>query len=229
MAEFTVNTTRFDPYKNFKFRVKWDGQYVAGISKVGGLKRTTEVVKHREGGDPSSTRKSPGRTEFDAITQNASCAQTADTATKNNCLLRGIPGNYNRFSAQMDWRREITDSLGQVFTPFAQLRADVATMHIDNDPGVSNFINTGDTNLVRAMPTVGLGYRYPFISVQSWGTQTIEPVAQVILRPNEAQTNALPNEDAQSLIFDDSNLFKVDKFSGWDRVEGGGREGVQPE
>jgi len=68
MAEFTVNTTRFDPYKNFKFRLKWDGQYVAGISKVSGLKRTTEVVKHREGGDPSSSRKSPGRTEWDAIT-----------------------------------------------------------------------------------------------------------------------------------------------------------------
>ena len=68
MAEFTVNATRFDPYKNFKFKVKWDGRYVAGISKVGTLKRTTEVVKHREGGDPSSSRKSPGRTEFDAIT-----------------------------------------------------------------------------------------------------------------------------------------------------------------
>ena len=68
MAEFTVNTTRFDPYKNFKFRVMWDGQYVAGMSKVGGLKRTTEVVTHREGGDPSSSRKSPGRTEWDAIT-----------------------------------------------------------------------------------------------------------------------------------------------------------------
>lgn len=69
MAQFTVNATRFDPYKNFKFRVKWDGQYVAGISKVsGGLKRTTEVVKHREGGDPSTSRKSPGRSEFDAVT-----------------------------------------------------------------------------------------------------------------------------------------------------------------
>lgn len=68
MAEFSVNTKRFDPYKNFKFRVKWDGKYVAGISKVGLLKRTTEVVKHREGGDPSSSRKSPGRTEYDAIT-----------------------------------------------------------------------------------------------------------------------------------------------------------------
>ncbi len=68
MAEFRVNPKRFDPYKNFKFRVKWDGRYVAGISKVGTLKRTTEVVKHREGGDPSSSRKTPGRTEFEAIT-----------------------------------------------------------------------------------------------------------------------------------------------------------------
>ncbi len=68
MAQFSVNPQRFDPYKNFKFRVKWDGKYVAGVSKVGMLKRTTEVVKHREGGDPSSSRKSPGRTEYDAIT-----------------------------------------------------------------------------------------------------------------------------------------------------------------
>jgi phage tail-like protein len=68
MAQFTVNAERFDPYKNFKFRVKWDTKYVAGVSKVSALKRTTEVVKHREGGDPSSSRKSPGRTEFEAIT-----------------------------------------------------------------------------------------------------------------------------------------------------------------
>ena len=68
MAEFTVNAQRFDPYKNFKFRLKWDGRYVAGISKVSGLKRTTEVVKHRDGGLPSTSLKSPGRTEYDAIT-----------------------------------------------------------------------------------------------------------------------------------------------------------------
>ncbi len=67
MAQFTVNSSRFDPYKNFKFRVKWDGRYVAGVSKVGTLKRTTEVVKHRDGGDPSTSRKSPGRTEYEAI------------------------------------------------------------------------------------------------------------------------------------------------------------------
>src|SRR3954470_24138748 len=67
MPQFSVNAQRFDPYKNFKFRVKWDGRYVAGVHKMGALKRTTEVVKHREGGDPSSSRKSPGRTEYDAI------------------------------------------------------------------------------------------------------------------------------------------------------------------
>ena len=68
MAQFSVNTERFDPYKNFKFRVKWDGRYVAGVSKVSALSRTTEVVEHREGGDPSTVRKSPGQTKFEAVT-----------------------------------------------------------------------------------------------------------------------------------------------------------------
>lgn len=68
MAQFSANAERFDPYKNFKFRVKWDGNYVAGVCKVSGLKRKTEVVSHREGGDPSSSRKSPGRTDYEAIT-----------------------------------------------------------------------------------------------------------------------------------------------------------------
>jgi phage tail-like protein len=68
MAQFTVNPHRLDPYKNFKFRIKWDGRYVAGVSKISGLKRTTEVVIHREGGDPSTSHKSPGRTEYEAIT-----------------------------------------------------------------------------------------------------------------------------------------------------------------
>ena len=68
MAQFSVNPRRFDPYKNFKFRVKWDGKYVAGVSKVSALKRSTEVVEHRAGGDPSSSRKSPGRTKYEAVT-----------------------------------------------------------------------------------------------------------------------------------------------------------------
>jgi phage tail-like protein len=68
MAQFSVNATRYDPYKNFKFRVKWDGRYVAGVSKVSALKRTTDLIEHREGGDPSTSRKSPARTKYDAIT-----------------------------------------------------------------------------------------------------------------------------------------------------------------
>jgi phage tail-like protein len=68
MAQFTVNAQRFDPYKNFKFRVKWDGRFVAGVSKVSALRRTTEVVRHREAGDPSTDRKSPGRTQYEDVT-----------------------------------------------------------------------------------------------------------------------------------------------------------------
>ena len=67
MAQFSVNPQRFDPYKNYKFRIKWDGKYVAGVSKIGALKRTNEPIEHREGGDPSAVRKSPGPTKFDAI------------------------------------------------------------------------------------------------------------------------------------------------------------------
>ena len=68
MTQFSVNPERFDPYKNFKFRVKWDGKYVAGVSKVSALSRTTEVVEHREGGDPSTVRKSPGQVKYEAVT-----------------------------------------------------------------------------------------------------------------------------------------------------------------
>ena len=68
MPQFSVNPHRFDPYKNFKFRIKWDGKYVAGLSKMSALKRITQVIKYREGADPSSSRKSPGRTEYDPIT-----------------------------------------------------------------------------------------------------------------------------------------------------------------
>ena len=68
MAQFTVNATRFDPYKAFMFRVKWDGQYVAGLSKMSALKRSTDPVTHREGGDPTTDRKSPGKSKYDAVT-----------------------------------------------------------------------------------------------------------------------------------------------------------------
>ena len=150
---------------------------------------------------------------------------TADTAvlTPANCLLRGIPGTYTRASAEVDWRRTFVTDNGQMITPFFGLRGDVASLDVDNQAGVSNYIATGQSELARVMPTAGVEYRYPFVDVEPWGTQTIEPIAQLILRPNETEIGKFPNEDAQSLVFDDSNLFQIDKFSGWDRVEGGGR------
>jgi len=169
---------------------------------------------------------------FDAINPTAllagSCLLSANAAVKTpaNCLLRGIPGDYTRLTAEVEWRRSFTDSIGQIFTPFASLRGDLISANIDNQPGVSNYLPVGSTQTARLMPTVGLEYRYPFINVQPWGTTTIEPIGQLIIRPNEPSAGRLPNEDAQSFTFDDSNLFRVDKFSGYDRVEGGGRANV---
>jgi len=183
------------------------------------------------------------KTNFTSLTRNDAVFDPITTAANTNglctmasadpmariptqCLLRGAPGTYTRLTGEAEWRRSFTDPFGQIFTPFAILRADAIDSHISNQPGVANFLPVGDTTALRVMPTIGLEYRYPFINVQSWGTTTIEPIAQVIVRPNETYAGKLPNEDAQSLVFDASNLFSVDKFSGYDRVEGGGRANV---
>jgi LPS-assembly protein len=146
--------------------------------------------------------------------------------TPSQCLLRGFPGTYTRLTVEAQWRRSFTDPAGEIWTPFAIFRADAINSEVSNQPGVSNFLPLGDTQALRVMPTVGLEYRYPFINVQPWGSTTVEPIAQVIVRPNETYAGQLPNEDAQSLVYDTSNLFSVDKFSGYDRVEGGGRANV---
>jgi len=166
--------------------------------------------------------------EFQAITQNAAvndlCASANPAVVNaNNCLLRGMPGTYTRGSAEADWRHTFVTGNGQMITPFFGVRGDVAALDIENVGGVSNFINPNESELARVMPDVGVEYRYPFVDVEPWGTQTIEPIAQLVLRPNETQIGRLPNEDAQSVVFSDSNLFSIDKFSGWDRVEGGSR------
>jgi LPS-assembly protein len=170
---------------------------------------------------------------FDPITTLANTNSLCLTASADplarlpsQCLLRGLPGTYTRLSGEAQWRRSFTDSAGEIWTPFASIRADAIDAEISNEPGVSNFLPVGSTQALRVMPTVGLEYRYPFINVQPWGSTTVEPIAQVIIRPNESYAGKLPNEDAQSMTFDASNLFSVDKFSGYDRVEGGGRANV---
>jgi len=106
MAEFSVNRERLDPYKNFKFQVRWDNRYVAGVSKVSALKRTTEVVKHRSGGDPSSPRKSPGRTEYDAITLERGVTFDADFEQWANKVWNYGAG-LGKESSLRDFRKDI--------------------------------------------------------------------------------------------------------------------------
>jgi LPS-assembly protein len=161
-------------------------------------------------------------------------AQTCVIFDPASCLVRGISGSTSRASVTASWRREFVDPIGQVWTPFAYVRADQFWISPDfngyQNAQLGNFIDTDDDYLFRAMPAVGVEYRYPFIaSLGTSGKQILEPIAQVIARPNETGIGSLPNEDAQSLVFDDTSLFDWDKFSGYDRAEGGVRAnlGVQ--
>jgi phage tail-like protein len=110
MTQFNVQSQRFDPYKNFKFKVKWDGHYVAGVSKVTGLKRTTEVVKHREGGDPNASRKSPGRTDYDAVTLERGVTHDVEFEQWANKVWTYGNGLQREVSLK-DFRKDITIEL----------------------------------------------------------------------------------------------------------------------
>jgi phage tail-like protein len=126
MAQFTVNATRFDPYKNFKFRVKWDGRYVAGVSKVSGLKRTTEVVEHREGGDPSTSRKSPGRTKYESITLERGVTHDQEFEQWANKVWNfgsGLGAEVSLKSFRKDLIVELCNEAGQVVIAYKVFRA----------------------------------------------------------------------------------------------------------
>jgi LPS-assembly protein len=152
--------------------------------------------------------------------------ETCKVYERGKCLVRGLSGTFTRLSAEASWRRNFVDGFGQVWTPFAYLRGD-GFVNMPDAGGfpngfISNFTGTEDDAVFRGMPAVGVEYRFPFVGqVGTWGIQQLEPIAQVVARPNEGRIGRLPNEDAQSLVFDDSNLFNWDKFSGYDRAEGG--------
>ncbi len=195
----------------------------------------TSLTRDAAAIDSLTNPVTPRLTNIAACLNATTVLQSADPSAgvRDACLLRGIPGTYSRFTAEAQWRRSFTDPIGQIWTPFASIRADAINASIGSqgmaDPATGNpyfGIAPGNIDNVRWMPTVGFEYRYPFIAVQPWGTTIIEPIAQVIARPNEQYAGLLPNEDAQSMVFDTSNLFSVDKFSGYDRVEGGGRANV---
>lgn len=149
---------------------------------------------------------------------------------KGQCLVTGLAGTLARATAEVDWRRNFVDSIGQVWTPYASLRADVFSINPNTtqyaNANVSTIADTSNEVFGRAMPAIGLMYRFPFIASTSWGTHVVEPVAQIVARPNETNSLRVANEDSQSLVFDDTNLFEWNKFSGYDRVEGGSRANV---
>ncbi len=131
----------------------------------------------------------------------------------------GVAGSFTRASTDVSWQRTFVGAGGQVFTPFAYIKADVNWVGADDPtPGLSN-----NEFITRAMPAVGMEYRWPFLISGTGMTQTISPIAQLIVRSDESHIGELPNEDAQSLVFDDTTLFARDKFSGYDRQEGGVR------
>lgn len=137
--------------------------------------------------------------------------------------FRGVEGTFSRVSANLTWQRTLIDPIGQVFTPFAYAKTNLFFLANADD----NVTALSDEAVVfRGMPAVGLEYRYPFVSSFTGGNQVIEPIAQFIARPNEAEIGKLPNEDAQSIVFDASTLFAWDKFSGFDRNEGGVRTNI---
>ncbi|MBF9232264.1 LPS-assembly protein LptD [Microvirga alba] len=157
--------------------------------------------------------------------------QTCAVFQRGVCLVRGISGSDSRASVSASWRREFIDPVGQVWTPFAYVRADNFWTAPDfsgfQNFELSNFISGNDEYAFRGMPGIGLEYRFPFVaSLGTSGTQTLEPIAQIVARPSETRIGRLPNEDAQSLIFDDTSLFNWDKFTGYDRAEGGVRANV---
>lgn len=134
----------------------------------------------------------------------------------------GLQGNYTRLSGEVAWRRQYIDSIGQVFTPFLGLRADL----FSNQTQAGNVDWVSNGYYGRVMPTAGLEYRYPFLASSMAGNHIFEPIAQIVARPDERFVGRLPNEDAQSLVFDTTNLFDADKFSGFDRAEGATRGNV---
>jgi phage tail-like protein len=174
MAQFTVNAQRFDPYKNFKFRVRWDGRYVAGISKVSPLKRTTEVVSHREGGDPSTSRKSPGRTEFEAITLERGVTHDTEFerwANKVWNLGSGLGAEVSLGDFRKDIVLEVCNEAGQVALAYKIFRCWVSEYQI------GEFDSNANVVLIASLKLENEGYERDYDVIEPTEPTFSEPSA----------------------------------------------------
>ncbi|MGG6895988.1 MULTISPECIES: LPS-assembly protein LptD [Rhizobium] len=176
------------------------------------------------GGELSATMN------FTHLSRDKTSVLDATTALGDSSLndrYLGLSGNYTRLSTELQWQRTFTTDQGLVLTPLAAARGDVYGLDM-NAPGAGTYSGNYDNNdyATRGMVTAGLEAKYPFLITTSNSTHVFEPIAQIYVRPDEQLAGRLPNEDAQSFVFDATNLFDRDKFSGFDRVEGGTRANV---
>ena len=167
------------------------------------------------------------------------CSNYVPGTVAGSCLLRGIGGDYTRATLDLSWKRKLIDPIGEVWTPFAFARANGEWLDLNTSnsytfssyAGSSTFYNAAQLNFEGAqadalygavVPGVGIDYRYPFFTKIGGGSFTVEPIGQIVVRPNnQLGSYSLVNLDAQSLVFDESTLFEWDKYSGYDRFETG--------
>ncbi len=176
------------------------------------------------GGELSATMN------FTHLSRDKTSVLDATTALGDSSLndrYLGLSGDYTRLSTELQWQRTFTTDQGLVLTPLAALRGDVYGLDM-NGPAAGTYSGNYDTSdyATRGMATLGLEAKYPFLITTSNSTHVFEPIAQIYVRPDEQLAGRLPNEDAQSFVFDATNLFDRDKFSGFDRIEGGTRANV---
>jgi LPS-assembly protein len=175
------------------------------------LCRAAAAGRRRAFGDVNFTNISRGRTDF------------YDVAGFDR--YRGLKGQTSRLSGELVWKRTFTTPEGVLITPLLSGRGDAFALNMDDPTGYTGNYDNGDA-ATRGMVTAGLEMRYPILGTTANSTHLFEPIVQVYARPNESLAGALPNEDSQSMVFDATNLFERDKFSGYDRMEGGTRANV---
>nr|WP_319520287.1 LPS-assembly protein LptD [uncultured Martelella sp.] len=152
--------------------------------------------------------------------------------TSVNDRFLGLEGNSTRLTSEVEWKRTFTTDEGLQITPLLAARADGYLLNVDDPDQINggaysyagNFVD--EDAAARAMVTAGLELKYPLLISNSFGSHILEPIGQVFIRPDEQHAGGLPNEDAQSFVFDPLTLFERDKFSGFDRVEGGTRANI---
>jgi LPS-assembly protein len=160
-------------------------------------------------------------TNFTSLTRQSQDAYALGSSTRYN----GLEGNYTRLSTEAEWKRTVTFDSGLQLTPLLAARSDALWTDMSaNSFGTSSYDGTINNDAtLRGMATFGLEARYPVLFTALHSNHVIEPIAQIFVRPNESYAGRLPNEDAEAFVFDATNLFERDKFSGFDRIEGGTR------